>query len=206
MAVFYPLQWFLIPFVQNGRCPFGVSALHLRALLVREPVHVCVSSATQARPDCRVEWRGCVLLFGFRLTSDCELGIVSSVCVASIAALLRPSFHVHCQPVGVARTGRRHGDVAVCRGSADYGLLLVSGGGLLVVSRLPGMSKGGSRLARCPAAIWIGGGAQIVGTFVLVFGIGAVMLIPTAQNWLSRSNRATRFEPPLTRRCHIMDS
>jgi hypothetical protein len=185
MAVFYPLQWFLIPFVQNGRLPFLVyqhyiflhylfGGLFMYAFLrqlklgpiaaLNGAVVFCFSGFASLRIVNFVlfqvyVWLPLQLCCVHRFTSTASrwawLALVAAMAMSLFAG--DPQITVYCWYLVVAYWSYRA--YRGCRREDRGWHAALRQFGLVEVPK-------------------------IVGTFVLIFGIGAVMLIPTAQNWL----------------------
>ncbi len=192
---FYPAQWLLIPFVHEGRLPFVayqryivlhylLGGLFLYAFLKRlkfSPIAAvtgalvfCFSGFSSLRIASftmfqAFAWLPLQLLFVHRLTSDRRrlswLGLVG----ATVASLLAgfPQVTLYCWYLVTAYWLYR------C-----YGVRREEGSS----ARMAARQVAGRDLPR------------IVGTFVLVFGLAAVMVVPGAQNWWRTARPSRSFE------------
>jgi hypothetical protein len=195
MAVFYPPQWLLIPFVQNGRLPFlayqGYIVLHyllgglfLYAFLKQlrlSPVAAlggafvfCFSGFASLHLVNFViiqvyVWLPLQLLCVDRLASGKSrwawLGLVGAMALSLLAG--HPQTTVYCWYLVIGYWLYRY----YClhrKNAADWKMATRQ----VAAQEVP----------------------KLIGTFVLVFGLSAVMLIPGAQNWWRTARPGQSFE------------
>jgi hypothetical protein len=192
---FYPAQWLLIPFVHNGRLPFVayqryivlhylLGALFLYAFLKRlkfSPIAAvtgalvfCFSGFSSLRIASftmfqAFAWLPLQLLFVHRLTNDRRrlswLGLVGAT-VASVLAGF-PQVTLYCWYLVTAYWLYR------C-----YGVRREEGSS----ARMAARQVAGRDVPR------------IVGTFVLVFGLAGIMVVPGAENWWRTARPSRSFE------------
>ena len=194
---FYPAQWLLIPFVRNGRLPFVAyqryivlhylfGGLFLYAFLKRlklSPIAAvsgalvfCFSGFASLRIASftmfqAYAWLPLQLLCVHRLTCDRRrlswLGLVGAMVASLLAGFPQVTL---------------------------YGWYLVTAYWLY---RWYGVHRGEGSSARMAVRQVVGKDLpKIVGTFVLVFGLAAIMVVPGAENWwrTARPNRLFEAE------------
>ncbi len=195
MAVFYPLQWLLVPFIQNGRLPFlvyqGYIALHylLGGLFL-------YAFLKQIRLGPVAALAGALV---FCLSGFASLHLVNFVIIQVYVWLPLQLLCVDCLVSGKSRW-------------AWLGLL-----GAMVMSLLAGHQQTTVYCWYLVIAYWLyryysrrrkdrpdwkttvwrvvsKDAPKLIGVFVLVFGLSAVMLIPAAQNWWRTARRGQSFE------------
>ncbi len=185
MAVFYPPQWLLVPFVEDGRLPFLVYQRYI-------VLHYLLGGLLMYAFLKRLKLSPMAALAGalvFSLSGFASLRIVNFVMIQVYAWLPLQLLCVHSLTSG---GGRR----------AWLGL-----GGAMLLSLLAGHQQTtvycwylviAYWLYRCygrrreqnsdwKLTIWQIAGKdapKLVGTFLLVFGLSACMVIPAAENWL----------------------
>jgi hypothetical protein len=195
MAVFYPPQWLLVPFVESGRLPFLVYQRYI-------VLHYALGGLFMYAFLKRVRLSPMAALTGalvFCLSGFASLRIVNFVMIQVYAWLPLQLLCVHCLTSG---GGRR----------AWLGLV-----GAMLLSLLAGHQQTtvycwylviAYWLYRCyclrceqgaswkPAIRQVAGtdAPKLVGTFVLVLGLGACMLVPGAENWLHTGRPRQSFD------------
>ena len=195
MAVFYPLQWLLIPFVQNGRLPF----LAYQGYIV---LHYLLGG-----------------LFQYAFLKQIRLGPVAALsgalvfCLSGFASLHLVNFVIIqvyvWLPLQLLCVDR------LVSGKSRWAWLGLVGA--MVMSLLAGHQQTTVycwylviaywlyryySMRRKDAADWkvaarqlaVKDGPKLIGTFVLVFALSAVMLIPAAQNWWRTGRPGQSFE------------
>ena len=195
MAVFYPPQWLLVPFVENGRLPFLIyqryiilhyllGGLFMYAFLKEiklRPIAAlggalvfCLSGFASTRISCFViiqvyVWLPLQLLFVHRYTSDRSrwawLGLVWAILMSLLAGHQQTA--VYCWYVVIAYWLHRR----------YYARQKDS----------PGWRTTMQRMAKIDVP-------KLVGTFVLVFGLGGVLVVPGAENWWRTGRPRQSFE------------
>ncbi len=195
MAVFYPPQWLLIPFVQNGRLPFLVyqryivlhylfGGLFMYALLKQiklSPIAalsgalvLCLSGFASLRIVNFVMiqvfiWLPLQLLCVHRLTSGTSrwawLGLVGAMLMSLLAG--HPQTTVYCWYLVIAYW--------LCRCYSGH-------------------RKAGSHRWATIRQVASRDVPKLAGTFVLVFGLSAVMVLPGAENWWQSGRPRQSFE------------
>jgi hypothetical protein len=187
MAVFYPLQWLLVPLVQNGRLPF----LAYQGYIV---LHYLLGGLFLYAFLKQLDLRPIGALAGalvFCLSGFASLHLVNVVIVQAYVWL---PLQLWC----VDRLTTRK------RRWAWSGLV-----GAMIMSLLAGHQQTTVYCWYLVIAYWLyrcysmrASARQVVaedlpkliGTFVVVFGLSAVMLIPGAQNWWRTPRRGQSFE------------
>ena len=195
MAVFYPPQWLLVPFVEGGRLPFLVYQRYI-------VLHYVLGGLLMYAFLKRVKLSPFAALTGalvFCLSGFASLRIVNFVMIQVYTWLPLQLLCVHRLTSG---GGRR----------AWLGLV-----GAMLVSLLAGHQQTtvycwylviAYWLYRCyclrrergagwkPAVRQVAGrdAPKLAGTFVLVFGLAAVMVVPGAENWLHTGRPRQSFE------------
>jgi hypothetical protein len=195
MTVFYPPQWFLVPFVEDGRLPFLVYQRYI-------VLHYILGGLLMYAFLKRIKLSPLAALIGalvFCLSGFASLRIVNFVMMQVYAWLPLQLLCVHrLTSVG----GRR----------AWLGLV-----GVMLLSLLAGHQQTtvycwylviAYWLYRCyclrreqtmgwkPTIRQLAGKdvPKLIGTFILVFGLSAIMLIPGVENWLHTGRPRQSFE------------
>ncbi|HUI08231.1 MAG TPA: YfhO family protein [Verrucomicrobiae bacterium] len=195
IAVFYPLQWLLVRFVQNGRLPYLayqwyivlhylLGSLFMYAFLkqvrlgplaaLSGALVFCLSGFSSLRiVQCVMiqvyVWLPLQLLCVHRLTSGAGrwawLGLVGAMLMSLLAGY--PQITLYCWYLVIAYWLYRCWRVR---------------------------REDGSDWRRATRWVLGNGGPKLAGTFVLVFGLGAVMVLPAAQSWWRTSRPGQTFQ------------
>ena len=195
LAVFYPLQWVLVPFVQDGRLPYLVyqwyivfhyllGGLFMYAFLKQAKLSpmaalsgalvFCLSGFSSLRIVQAVMiqvyiWLPLQLLFVHRLTAGAGrrawLGLVGTMVMSLLAGY--PQVTLYCWYSVIAYWLYRCWSVRRKDG-ADW---------RTAIRRVAGKDV-----------------PKLAGTFVIVFGLSAVMVLPAAESWWHTSRPRQTFE------------